>query len=280
MQYSVLYIVSWFAAVAGALSISFPSGTMEALKPLNISWKHDKNADAPFFLEKTKLDEPGGPGQPDSEYVDNSSAAEGTSSIVFDKPGLFEVVAIDAQNHAHLFTTEVAVQSPTSSISTTSTTTIVRVPTSPSVPSPVPSLGIITTSDATEEQAASVAGGIAGGITGLVLLSIAFILWWRLNRSKKAALWIPCPFCSTSSTLPSYSLVPKAISPTEPRAQMPLQGRVKESLRTAVALPRTRKERLAANGVHDNGDDTAVDIDGDTTEVSEPPPTYTSECHA
>ncbi|KAF9059661.1 hypothetical protein BDP27DRAFT_455113 [Rhodocollybia butyracea] len=101
MHYTLLlfFVVSWFAAVAGALSIHIPYKVIVPGKPLNISWQHEKHENTEFFLRKIKLDEPGGPGAPSTEViVQNSKKSSGMSPLIFDKPGLFAVVAFDAEN--------------------------------------------------------------------------------------------------------------------------------------------------------------------------------------
>ncbi|KAF9067833.1 hypothetical protein BDP27DRAFT_1448818 [Rhodocollybia butyracea] len=272
MHYTVLlFIISWVTTVAGALSVSLSSGTTRASEPLNITWRHDKHEKVPFFLEKIKLDEPGGPGSPMVVDIANSSADVGASSIEFNRTGLFAVIAVNAQTNQSLFTTEINVVSATSS----------------SVPAPTSSTTTTmsnSTSNMTKNHvaASAVAGGVAGGITGLVLLSITFILCWRRNRHRKASLQIPYPFYDESKGSETGALVSRGIKPAEPGVQTPQQSGVGETSRMAT-MSRIEEEQPAAwqseNSVYINdGDEAAIDIDGSVTEVSEQPPAYTSEC--
>jgi len=281
----LLFMVSsYFVAVTGALSIAFPSGIMEAGKTLKFIWTHTEDEDTEFFLRKIKLDEPDGPSVPSVPVpVQNSTDNEGMSSIMFDKPGLFEVLAIDAQNTQAIFTTEINILSPTSSISTP----ILTQPTSSSIPSSsVPAshstpTNSSSTSDATKNHVAIVAGAVTGGVTGTVLLSITLILCWRRNRHKNASLRIPYPFYDEADSNANGAPVStRGIIPPKSRARMAQQDRVR-GVSPRVALSRTEEKRLATsrstNDVHNDSTEAAIAIDESVTEVSEQPPSYTSE---
>ncbi|KAF9058301.1 hypothetical protein BDP27DRAFT_1508916 [Rhodocollybia butyracea] len=220
---------TWYVAVAGALSVYFPSGTIEALKPLNITWEHAKHTSASWVLEKTKLDQPGGPGPTVLVPIVNSTSGEG-----YFPSTLTRQVAVNAWHEPDvtLFKTVATVISPTSS----------------SVAAPRFTMAKSTSSStsATKNHKAVVAGGIAGGIIGLVLLSITLILYWRRSRHKKASLRIPYPFYDESDGGAHGVLVSRGINPTEFRAQMPPHGGVREAF-PRVATSRIEEKRLAAS---------------------------------
>ncbi|KAF9058302.1 hypothetical protein BDP27DRAFT_1454172, partial [Rhodocollybia butyracea] len=190
-----------------------------------------------------------------------------------------------------IFTTEINILSPTSSISTL----ILTQPTSSSVPSSSVSTSHSTptnsssTSDATKNHVAVVAGGVAGGITGLVLLSVTLILCWRRNRHKKASLRIPYPFYDESDGSANGALVSRGIIPTKSGARIPLpasqQNRVREPPPRVAKLLRTREDRVpsgsrSANGAHNDSNGAVIDIGENVTQVSEQPPAYTSDYQA
>ncbi|KAF9061346.1 hypothetical protein BDP27DRAFT_1369761 [Rhodocollybia butyracea] len=278
----VLIVFSCLLAVAGALSISLPTGTMEALKPMNVTWKHSPNDNTPFYLRKIKLDEPGGPGSPSSDVtIPNSPDDEGACSLEFDKPGLFEVVAFDAQNNKPMFTTEITVLSPTSTSAEIAAPTY----TSSSVPAPISTLSSESTKSSDTSNApkslnvAIVAGGVAGGITRTVLLSITLILCCRRKRCKKILLRIPYPFYNESGGSASWVPVSGEILPTTSSAGVPRQNRVRATT-PSVALPSEEKRLTASrsrDGVDNVSNEDAVAIDDNVTEVSEQPPSYRSE---
>ncbi|KAF9067836.1 hypothetical protein BDP27DRAFT_1328127 [Rhodocollybia butyracea] len=258
MHYTLLlFIILWAAA----------SETAVASQPLEIKWKHDQNTKIPFFLNKIRL-EPDGPGLPTPVLVANSSQDVGSSSIEFNQPGLFEVVAVDVQTNQTMFITEINVVSITSSVP---------------APTSSPSAKSNRTSDVTSNHVAAVAGGVAGGITGLILLSITFILCWRRNRHKKASLQIPYPFYDEFNGSANGALVSRVIKPTEPGVQTPQQSGAGDTSRM-VTMSRIEEKQHAVrgsrNGAHNDSNETAANIDGSATEVSEQPPAYTSECWA
>ncbi|KAF9061345.1 hypothetical protein BDP27DRAFT_1429089 [Rhodocollybia butyracea] len=263
-------VSSCFVTVAGAFSITFPSGTIEALKPLNVTWVHSEGANAAFFLQKIRFG-PDGISEPDPVDILNSTDNQGISTFEFDEPGLFEVAAIDLDNTGTLFATTVTVLSPTSEIITTLVTTLPK--STSSVSSTESSM-----SGATKNSVAAVAGGVAGGITGLVLLSITLILCWRRSRHKKVSLRIPSPFYNESDGNANGALVIQ----TRSRAQIPQPDRVGEGSPRVAKL--TRENRVATsrsvNGAHnDSNSEAAIETDRNMTQVLQPP-AYTSEYQA
>ncbi|KAJ3983751.1 hypothetical protein F5890DRAFT_1521025 [Lentinula detonsa] len=121
MYFDSFLFISWLS-VAGALSISFPpKGTPTAgLNSQMVSWKRDKgDPNAEFVLQKIKLDDPDGP-TPKSTPVPifNSQKSEGESTMVFNRAGLFQIIAVDIQKEQTFFSTEITVlPNPTSSAS-------------------------------------------------------------------------------------------------------------------------------------------------------------------
>ncbi|KAF9067835.1 hypothetical protein BDP27DRAFT_1422439 [Rhodocollybia butyracea] len=256
--------------VAGALAISFSSGTMIAPESLNITWSHNKKDKIPFFLEKIKLDKPGGPGLAIPVLVANSSANAGVSSIEFERSGLFVVVAVNAKTNKPIFTTVINVVSPTS----------LSVPVCTSLHTGSTwSMSDSTSTTTNNHVAASVvAGCVAGGITGLVLLSITFVLCRRRSRRKEASLslQIPRPFYVESNAEANGAQVSGGIKPTELGAQTPKQSGVGETF-WMVTTPRIEEKQHAASRYGNGAYDSDSDIDGSVTEVSEQPPAYALE---
>jgi hypothetical protein len=99
-MYHVLLFFLWLS-VAGALKIHFPpSGTpTAALDSQTISWTRD-NKDPPdqFFIQKIKLDDGNGPSAKSTPVpISNSQEKSGTSPFMFNRAGLFQILAVDIQ---------------------------------------------------------------------------------------------------------------------------------------------------------------------------------------
>jgi len=198
MHYTLLlfFVVSWFAAVAGALSIHIPYKVIVPGKPLNISWQHEKHENTEFFLRKIKLDEPGGPGAPSTEVkVQNSKKSSGMSPLIFDKPGLFAVVAFDAENKEPITTTEVTVVSSTSPStaqrsSTSASTSTSHSATSTLMPSPSGDANMMASTPKSEGSSKTttfaIIGGIAGGV-GVLFIIGAILLFLRYRARRRTS---------------------------------------------------------------------------------------------
>ncbi|KAJ3996072.1 hypothetical protein F5050DRAFT_1712377 [Lentinula boryana] len=187
--------------VAGALSISFPpKGTPTAgLNSQMVSWKRDKrDPNAQFVLQKIKLDDPDGP-TPKSTPVPilNSQNNEGESTMVFNRAGLFQIIAVDIQNEQTFFSTEITVlPNPTSSASPSSrkpmmtkmnnTSAVSSSPSSTandtfgssdpiaSSKTPVPSAPNNDKSTTTDDRLTKNTTAIIGGVVGVI--GLAFVL--------------------------------------------------------------------------------------------------------
>ncbi|KIK60161.1 hypothetical protein GYMLUDRAFT_244595 [Collybiopsis luxurians FD-317 M1] len=169
MDYTVLCLCVWFFCLlsgAGSLSISFPpSGTpTAAFDSQLVTWKRDKDDPrAQFFLQKIKLDEPGGPTAKSTPIpISNSQNDEGTSPMEFNRAGLFEILAVNVQNGRPFYTTEIhVVPNPTStggpppptisSMFWTTEVTVVQNSTSTGSPSPA-TVSSMSTSQAPNMQ--------------------------------------------------------------------------------------------------------------------------------
>ncbi|KAJ3806853.1 hypothetical protein EV368DRAFT_67145 [Lentinula lateritia] len=106
-------IISWLS-VAWALSISFPPDgkPTAALDTQMVKWQRDKNdPNSQFVLRKIKLDCSRGPATESTVPIMNSQKNQGMSQMVFNRAGLFEIVAIDEnfRNNQNFFTTEITV---------------------------------------------------------------------------------------------------------------------------------------------------------------------------
>lgn len=200
MHYTLLLtfvFISWFATIVGALSISFPSGTIVLDKSVEFNWTHAKDANTEFFLQKIKLDEPGGPGGPSGPVtVDDSTKDTGKSHLTFTQAGLFEVLAVNPTNtKSTLFMTEVTVASKATLTSTaqhspiTSSTTSTST-TKSSTPSPTGKTDMETnppnSGDSSKATTFAIVGGIAGGV-GVLLIIGAILLFLRYRARRRTS---------------------------------------------------------------------------------------------
>ncbi|KAJ4488928.1 hypothetical protein C8J55DRAFT_506563 [Lentinula edodes] len=132
MYLTFFSIISWLS-VAWSLSISFPPDgkPTAALDTQMVKWQRDKNdPNSHFVLRKIKLDCSQGPTVESTPVpIMNSQNNQGMSQMVFNKAGLFEIIAVDEKNKQNFFTTKITVlPNPTliatSSQSSTTTNTV------------------------------------------------------------------------------------------------------------------------------------------------------------
>jgi hypothetical protein len=202
MFFTLFFLIPFFS-IAGALHISFPpSGTPIALETQIVAWNRDKgDPTEQFYLQKIKLDNGNAPGPPSAPVGVNDSMSEGgTSPMVFNQVGLFQVVAVGAQDMKTLFSTEVTVVQnpsltegpsstvPPSSISTSSSSTDKK---TNGLDKPSPTSAHPSASD-TDSAAQSTSRKHAAIIIGAVVGAIAFftivgaILLYLRYRTRRA----------------------------------------------------------------------------------------------
>ncbi|KIK53886.1 hypothetical protein GYMLUDRAFT_88324 [Collybiopsis luxurians FD-317 M1] len=212
--YTLLLFISCLS-VAGALSISFPpSGTPTAASDSqNVTWKRDKkDPSVQFYLQKIKLDQPGGPTVKSTPVpIDNSLGGQGTSPMMFNRAGLFEILAVNIQNGQPFFTTEITVApNPTSSggpppptgtsaspnkkqgmepgtpksSSSSATSTNTTSPTTNATSSSDASVASSQNNDKRNDHTALIIGAVTGGV-GLVFI-VGIVLLCLRYRTRRA----------------------------------------------------------------------------------------------